>query len=281
MALLKHMRRAFSGDRCEMDIERSDRAYRVFFSPVTDSGAIILFLDTTEKTRAERLRREFSANVSHELKTPLTSISGYAEMLVSGMAEESDKPAFIGKIKDETTRLTALVEDIMMISELDEGRGPESFEDVNIAAVAADAADALSLKADESGVSIAIEGENAIFKANRVLIYEMFYNLIDNAVKYNRHGGNVRISTVKDGDGIIVSISDTGIGIPRDAQVRVFERFYRVDKSRSRKTGGTGLGLAIVKHIAMVHNAKIALNSKLNEGTTVSVAFNTNLKSGT
>ncbi|MDR1378982.1 MAG: PAS domain-containing protein [Synergistaceae bacterium] len=278
--LLKNMRNALSGRSGEMDLERSGQTYRVYFSSVSHSGAIILFLNTTERAKAEKIRREFSANVSHELKTPLTSISGYAEMLVNGMAKEEDRSSFAEKIKDEATRLIALVEDIMMISEMVEGRSLETIEDVNLAAVAGEAVDALALKAEENEISVTIDvpvaGKEAVLKANRAMIYEMFYNLIDNAVKYNKPGGAVKVSVGRDerDDGrVTVSVSDTGIGIPEEAQARVFERFYRVDKSRSRKTGGTGLGLAIVKHIALACNAKVVLTSRLGEGTTVTVNF--------
>jgi two-component system phosphate regulon sensor histidine kinase PhoR len=280
--LLKNMRNALAGRSGEMDMERSGQTYRVYFSSVPQSGAIILFLNTTERAKREKMRREFSANVSHELKTPLTSILGYAEMLANGMAKEEDRSSFAGKIKDEAARLIELVEDIMMISELDEGRSPESFEDLDLRAVAGEAVEALSLKAGENGISVEVTGEAAAgervsLKANRALMYEMLYNLIDNAVKYNKPGGAVKVSIGReDGreDGrIVVAVSDTGIGIPEEAKDSVFERFYRVDKSRSRKTGGTGLGLAIVKHIALTYNAKITLASRLGEGTTVTVSF--------
>ena len=271
--LLKNMRNALSGRSCEMDMERSGQTYRVYFSSVASVGVIILFLNTTERVNTEKMRREFSANVSHELKTPLTSISGYAEMLVNGMAKESERMSFAGKIKDEVARMITLVEDVMMLSEIDEGRSPRAVEDVDMAAVAGEAADALALKARENDISVKVTGKDIFLKANRAMIYEMFHNLIDNAVKYNKPGGSVEVSVADDGGHIVISVSDTGIGIPEEARGSVFERFYRVDKSRSRKTGGTGLGLAIVKHIAMASGAKIALESRLGEGTTVKVSF--------
>jgi two-component system phosphate regulon sensor histidine kinase PhoR len=220
------------------------------------------------------MRREFSANVSHELKTPLTSISGYAEMLASGMVNEEERISFAGKIRDEAARMIALVKDVMMLSEMDEEMSPQTVEDVDLAVVAGDAADALALKARENDISVKVTGKDIFLKANRAMIYEMFHNLIDNAVKYNKQGGSVEVSVARaDGGNIVVAVSDTGIGIPEEARDRVFERFYRVDKSRSRKTGGTGLGLAIVKHIAMTLNAKISLESRAGEGTTVTVRF--------
>ncbi|MDR0651697.1 MAG: PAS domain-containing protein [Synergistaceae bacterium] len=271
--LLKNMRDALAGQSREMDMERSGQTYRVYFSSVASSGVIILFLNTTERVNTEKMRREFSANVSHELKTPLTSISGYAEMLANGMAKDGERISFAEKIKDEAARMIALVEDIMMLSEMDEGRSPQALEDVDMAAVAGDAADALALKARENGITVEVIGKDVFLKANRAMIYEMFHNLIDNAVKYNKPGGSVKVSVAKDGGHTVISVSDTGIGIPEEARDSVFERFYRVDKSRSRKTGGTGLGLAIVKHIAMAFGAKITLASRLGEGTTVTMRF--------
>jgi len=268
-----HVRDALDGKHGEMGMERVGRTYRVYFSHVSGGGAIILFLDITEKSKSEKLRREFSANVSHELKTPLTSIYGNAEMLQNGMVKENDKQAFYGQIKDEAGRLIALIEDILMISRLDEGGGQELFEDVELAAVAAETVEALSQKAADNQVAVQISGESIRMKANRSLMYEMFYNLIDNAIKYNKPGGAVHVDIINRDNQIKINVADTGIGIPKEAQSRVFERFYRVDKSRSKKTGGTGLGLAIVKHIVMVHDGKIELQSRQDKGTTVVVLF--------
>jgi two-component system phosphate regulon sensor histidine kinase PhoR len=195
-------------------------------------------------------------------------------MLVNGMAKDAEeRTSFAGTIKDEAARMIALVEDIMMLSEMDEGKSPGALEDVDMAAVAGEAVEALAQKAQANGISVEVSGKDIFFKSNRAMIYEMFHNLIDNAVKYNKPGGSVEVSVADDGGHIVISVSDTGIGIPEEARGSVFERFYRVDKSRSRKTGGTGLGLAIVKHIAMASGAKIALESRLGEGTTVKVSF--------
>ena len=244
----------------------------MYFSHVNSGGAIILFLDITEKAKSEKLWREFSANVSHELKTPLTSIYGNAEMLYSGMVKDNDKQTFYGQIKDETGRLIALIEDILMISKLDEGGGQE-LEDMELATIVAEAVESLSQKAAENQVAIQISGVGIGMKANRSLMYEMFYNLIDNAIKYNKPGGVVNVDIIHKDSRIQITVADTGIGIPKEAQSRVFERFYRVDKSRSKKTGGTGLGLAIVKHIVLVHGGKIELHSRQDKGTTVTVLF--------
>jgi two-component system phosphate regulon sensor histidine kinase PhoR len=279
ITLLEYTRGALAGSRGETDMERAGRDYRVYFSPVTDIGAVLLFLDTTEKMKAERLRREFSANVSHELKTPLTSISGYAEMLDSGMVQEGDKAAFIRKIRDESWRLITLVEDIMLLSRLDEGESGEAFTDVNLVASAQESVERLTQKAAELGVSITIscvgngDPDHVTIRASRSMIAELFFNLISNAIKYNKPRGTVTVEVAQNNGLITASISDTGIGIPKEVQSRVFERFYRVDKSHSKKTGGTGLGLAIVKHIAAVHNAEITLDSSEGEGTKITVCF--------
>ncbi|MDR1616984.1 MAG: PAS domain-containing sensor histidine kinase [Syntrophomonadaceae bacterium] len=272
-AVLENVRGAVSGNRKDINIERSGRIYHLFFSPVLNLGAMIMFLDITEKTSIEKMRREFSANVSHELKTPLTSIYGYSEMLYNGMVKENDQQEIFVKIKNESERLISLIEDIIMISKLDEGKGNEPFRSVDLSAVAKEAAHALSLKAEENNISVTFALETALIQGNRSLIYEMFHNLIDNAIKYNKLGGSVNITINAANGNASFCVSDTGIGIPRQDQDRVFERFYRVDKSRSPKTGGSGLGLAIVKHAAIIHDAQITLNSRLNEGTSITVVF--------
>jgi two-component system phosphate regulon sensor histidine kinase PhoR len=272
--LIAYTRAALRGQRGETGMARADRDYQVYFSPAPGSGALLLFLDITEKVKAENLRREFSANVSHELKTPLTSISGYAELLASGMTRKDDRAEFTNRIKHESARMIALVEDIMLLSRLDEGRTDETTTDVDLAQVAAEAADSLALKASELGVKVTVSGGGVVSDAHRSLMQELFYNLIDNAIKYNHPGGGVRVNIYLGEDGrLVAQVSDTGIGIPLAEQPRVFERFHRVDRSRSKSTGGTGLGLAIVKHLARIHNAELALTSAEGEGTTVSVVF--------
>ena len=271
--LTEHMRSALSGIRGEINLLRSGRTYRVYFSPVTDSGAIILFLDITEKSMSEKLRREFSANVSHELKTPLTTIYGNAEMLENGMVKDSDKPQFYGKIKDESARLITLIEDIIMLSRLDEESGDIAFEDVDLAAAAAEVIESLSDKAKEQNVEISVSG-GGVLSASYSQLSEMFYNLIENAIKYNTPGGKVEVKISSVGGHAEITVADTGIGIPLSAQSRIFERFYRVDKSRSKKTGGTGLGLAIVKHIVMAYNGSIELKSAIDKGTSITVLLN-------
>jgi two-component system phosphate regulon sensor histidine kinase PhoR len=222
--------------------------------------------------KAEKLRREFSANVSHELKTPLTSILGYAELLLGGAALEEDKPQFYQKIKFESERLLALIEDIMELSKLDEGKKGE-FEKLDISELAREAAESLSQKASKANVTLEVIGTGFFINANRSMMTELFYNLIDNAIKYNKPGGSA-VTTFSRKDGrVSASVSDTGIGIPKESLERIFERFYRVDKSRSKKTGGTGLGLAIAKHVAIIHGAEIIAESREGEGTAVTVVF--------
>ena len=201
-----------------------------------------------ELRQAETVRREFSANVSHELKTPLMSISGYAELMKNEMVRPQDVPEFAGRIYDEASRLTSLVQDIIEISKLDEKSGEMPFETVDLYEVVQDISQNLTLPAKKRKVTVLTEGKSAEIYGVRHILYEMLYNLVDNAIKYNREGGYVRVRLEKEGEHVIFSVEDNGIGIPREEQERIFERFYRVDKSHSRKTGGTGLGLAIVKH---------------------------------
>ena len=266
------MRSALSGVRGEMNLPHSEKTYRVYFSPVTDSGAIILFLDITEKSMSEKLRREFSANVSHELKTPLTTIYGNVEMLENGMVKEADTAQFYRKIKDEAARLIVLIEDIIMLSQLDENNSDITTENVDLVFAATEVAQSLEPKAKNQGVEVTVSG-NGVLSANRSQMIELFYNLIDNAIKYNKPGGTVNIEISGTIAGVKITVSDTGIGIPQESQNRVFERFYRVDKSRSKKTGGTGLGLAIVKHIVMAYGGTIELQSSMDKGTIVSILF--------
>lgn len=243
----------------------------------------------------ERMRREFSANVSHELKTPLTSINGFAELMSSGLCDEGKMIEFAGDIYRESQRLIALVNDIIRISELDEGAVQRIEEKVDLVRAAKDTINLLSPVADRRRISISMESPAADGRGisdsieshvkesgsdpavwivgSEHLIREMFYNLCDNAVKYNRDGGSVLIKIWRDGEAASVSFTDTGIGIPSDEQDRVFERFYRVDKSHSRTLGGTGLGLSIVKHAAQFHDASVEMESSLGKGTTITVRF--------
>ena len=226
-----------------------------------------------ELKQAEEVRKEFSANVSHELKTPLMSISGYAEIMKNGMVRQEDVPEFAARIYDEAARLTSLVQDIIELSKLDEKEGELPLEMVDLYELVQDVCRNLALPAGKKNISVKVEGSPAKIRGIRHVLYEMFYNLVDNAVKYNREGGWIKVSLDPGENGPVFTVEDNGIGIVREEQDRIFERFYRVDKSHSRKTGGTGLGLSIVKHGAALHQAEIRLESRLGEGTKIRIFF--------
>ena len=241
-------------------------------------GRIGLLLDVTQRSEIDRIKQEFTANVSHELKTPLTSISGYAELIESGMAKGDDAPVFAGRIRRESQRLLALISDIIKLSKLDESPDGDNLERVDLLKVAVDCRDMLEMSAKQHEVSVKVEGESSEIDGITSELTELIYNLIDNGIRYNRKSGevNVKVTSPAHGKGdpiAIMTFADTGIGISAEHQSRVFERFYRVDKSRSKATGGTGLGLAIVKHVAERHNARISIESAIGEGTTVRVEF--------
>jgi len=268
---------AGSGKHSEAVKEISGRQYQLMASPVLTSGClsgiILLMIDITERVEAERMRREFSANVSHELKTPLQSIMGSAELMKNQMVKPADLPHFIDRIYSESRHLVALIDDIIRLSRLDEQSGKLSIENVNLTSLAQDVAKQLHERAKERGVTIQVHGNAVVYQGVRRLLWEIIYNLCDNAIKYNRQGGRVDIAVSANPEGIIVTVTDTGIGIPIGDQERVFERFYRVDRSHSKETGGTGLGLSIVKHAAQYFGATIKLTSTDNSGTTISVKF--------
>ena len=227
-----------------------------------------------ELKEAEEIRKEFSANVSHELKTPLMSISGYAEIIENGMVRKEDIPDFAGRIHSEASRLTSLVEDIIKLSRLDENDDMLPKEEVDLLAVAKEVEKRLMFQARDAKITLSVEGETAVINGVRQVLYEMLFNLCDNAIKYNQPGGSVRVSILKKQDGKAeIKVQDNGIGIAPEHQERVFERFYRVDKSHSRETGGTGLGLSIVKHGALLHNAKLTLESAPGKGTGITILF--------
>ena len=260
----------------EIRAVRNDREYQFDISQITAGGVavgtVLLAFDVTEQAAAERSRREFTANVSHELKTPLQSIMGSAELFENGLVKREDVPQFAGVIRTEAARLVTLVEDIIHLSQLDEGIAPAK-EQVNLLELANSAVSALQERAEARHISVSVTGKNLMVNGVRSFLYEMFYNLIDNAVKYNIDGGKVEVAVSASGTAITVSVKDTGIGIPPEYQARVFERFFRVDKSRSKASGGTGLGLSIVKHIAQYHHAGLDLHSAIGEGTDISVVF--------
>jgi two-component system phosphate regulon sensor histidine kinase PhoR len=263
------IRRCLAGENAELIWQRRRRSYGVFCSPVHSEagGAVILLMDVTEKQEAERQRREFSANVSHELKTPLTSISALSEMMENGMAKEGDIQTFAARISEQAGRLLRIVEDIIRLSEFDEGGVVADRTQFDLAALAQSVIEAF--RDNDKRVTLSLTGERITLFANRRMLDELLYNLVDNAVKYNRDNGSVVVSLCKDGDFCKIAVADTGIGIPPEHHARVFERFYRVDKSRSKKTGGTGLGLSIVKHIAAYHGGGVEMESVAGEGTKV------------
>ena len=255
------------------------RFYDITANPVYDEnnavcGAVVLIVDITEKENREKLRREFTANVSHELKTPLTSISGISDMLMNGIVASDDIKGFARDINKESARLISLVNDIIKLSELDEGGADnDEAKKVDLAEISSEVAKRLEPVAEKKGVVINTAGENAEITAGESLVFEMIYNLCDNAVKYNKENGTVTVTTGVSDGAPFVSVKDTGIGIPSECTDRIFERFYRVDKSRSKESGGTGLGLSIVKHIAMSLGGEITVDSTPEVGTNITVVF--------
>lgn len=272
LSFINAIQKALSGDGGNMIFTKNSKIYNVLISPVFETGAILFLLDITEKARADERRREFSANVSHELKTPLTSIYGNAEMLYEGMVKEKDKQSFYEKIKKEASRLMILIEDIIKISELDEKNDVSQLETLELASLTAECKESLAQKAAEYSIKINIKGKGYI-NGNRTMIREMIYNLLDNAIKYNKQNGSVYVEVSEEHGKTKIALTDTGIGIPQNEQERIFERFYRTDRSRSKKTGGTGLGLAIVKHIVMAHSGSIKMTSKPEKGTKIIIYF--------
>lgn len=257
----------------EITLERNQRTYQLDMSRIESEGkavgVVLLIFDVTEKADAERTRQEFTANVSHELKTPLTAILGSSEMLACGMVKPEDVSRFTNHIHDEAARLLTLIEDTLRLSQLDEGVMLPT-ERINLASVAEEVIRQLQEKADQNHVLLKLQAEACTVTGVPRLFHEIIYNLTENAIKYNVDNGSVTVTVTKEG---ILKITDTGIGIPVEHQSRVFERFYRVDKSHSKAIGGTGLGLSIVKHAASYLHASVNLESEVSKGTTVSVAF--------
>lgn len=265
---------AFEHSHSEIHSDKSGRTYQFDISRIDSDGsafgAVILLFDITDRESAEKLRREFTANVSHELKTPLQGIIGSAELIESGMVKAADMPRFVGHIREEAQRLVSLVNDIIRLSQLDEGDSLP-MERVDLLAVAEEAAADLSEAAKASNISLLAEGESVFVFGIKRLLYEVIYNLGENAVKYNVENGNVLISVAKEENSAVLTVKDSGIGIAPEHQSRIFERFYRVDKSHSKTSGGTGPGLSIVKHAVQRHGGKIELESEPGKGTTIRV----------
>lgn len=268
---------ALAGKYNETVIQMHGRSYQLLANPVKvagkSEGAVILVWDITERKAAEQMRREFSANVSHELKTPLMSISGYAELMENSMVRTADIPEFAGRIHQEANRLTNLVQDIIQLSKLEEGDGRFPMENVDIVELTRDIKTHLEHAAEKKNVTVLIDGDKAELYGVRQILFEMLFNLMDNGIKYNVEHGWMKVRIRETADNIYWQIQDSGIGIAREELDRIYERFYRVDKSHSRQTGGTGLGLSIVKHGAMLHHAEIHTESQLGHGTTILLTF--------
>ena len=256
-----------NGREYQFDLSRID-------SDGNSHGMVILAFDVTEQVNAEKHRQEFTANVSHELKTPLQSIIGSAELMENGIVKAEDVPHFVGHIRKEASRLVFLIDDIILLTELDEG-AEMPHEDVSLKVLAEEVCETLADAAKLKDVSLEVTGDDGVVNGVRRLLYEVVYNLCDNAIKYNNPGGSVKVNVAQKPGEVLLSVQDTGIGISPEHQDKVFERFYRVDKSHSKQSGGTGLGLSIVKHAVQYHHGKIAVESELNKGTTISVLFDT------
>mgnify|MGYP003203930999 CR=1 FL=1 len=267
---------AMDAGHSEVRVQRLGRIYQFDISRIRSGedvlGAVLLAFDITQQETAEQSRREFTANVSHELKTPLQGIIGSAELIENGLVKQEDLPRFVGHIRREAQRLVALIGDIIRLSQLDEG-DPLPWEQVDIPALCRDIAADLRDKAEKSQVSLTVEGQDVQAEGVRRLLYETVYNLCDNAIQYNVPGGSVRVTVSDAGENAVISVADTGIGIAPEHQSRIFERFYRVDKSHSKASGGTGLGLSIVKHAVAYHHGTLDLESQPGKGTTITVTI--------
>ncbi|NLL62901.1 MAG: PAS domain S-box protein [Ruminococcaceae bacterium] len=271
------IKKAFDGKQSEFREERNGNEYQFFINRTESEGKtvgiVILCLDVTETAFAERNRKEFTANVSHELKTPLQSIIGSAELLENGLVKAEDTNKFVKNIKKEATRLVALINDIIDLSQLDEDSKVVIEEEVDLYDIANEVFEMLTLSAAKKQVQLNLNGEPCVMKGVHRYLYEIIYNLCDNAIRYNKEGGSVTVDLKNEGDSIVLSVTDTGIGIPSAHHSRIFERFYRVDKSHSKETGGTGLGLSIVKNAVVYHGGTIKLESTVGKGTTITVTF--------
>ena len=259
-----------NGRNYQFDLSRIDADGKIH-------GIVILAFDITEQVNAEKHRQEFTANVSHELKTPLQTIIGSAELMELGIVKEEDTPRFIKSIRQEAARLVTLIDDIIRLSQLDEGTEMPK-ENVSLLELAREVTETLSDAAKLKGVSLEVCGDDGVISGVRRLLYEVVYNLCDNAIKYNKQGGYVKVSVSKNADNVQISVSDNGIGIAPEHQDKIFERFYRVDKSHSKQSGGTGLGLSIVKHAVQYHHGKITVDSDLDKGTDISIQFDTDIQ---
>lgn len=277
LELQELLQKANEGKHSEIIMESGEGKYQFAASPVFSdglvSGVVLLILDVTEKEKSEQMRREFTANVSHELKTPLHTISGSAELMANGMVKQEDIPVFSKQIYSEAHRMINLIEDIIKLSHLDEGAGDMIYENVDLYSLAYQTMQSLLPEAMAVGVDIKLFGNSAEVYGIRQLLEVIIFNLIDNAIKYNHKNGSVSITVESKENNVVLLVTDTGIGIPVEHQERIFERFYRVDKSHSKEIGGTGLGLSIVKHAAKLHDANIEVESEIESGTSIKILF--------
>lgn len=273
----KAVSEALEGNNSQVYLTEGDATYEIISNPVREeeevTGAILIVMDVTEREKGEKLRREFTSNVSHELKTPLTSIYGVSDMLASGMVKAEDVAGFAGTIKEESARLISLIDDIIKLSRLDESTVPQETEIIDVFGSARDVVSRLSGKASENDIELSFSGEPSEIKGVQHILDEIVYNICENAIKYNRPGGFVKVSVRNEGSESLITVADNGIGIPKTDRERVFERFYRVDKSHSKQIGGTGLGLSIVKHGVIYLGGKINLESEEGVGTVITVGF--------
>ena len=273
----KAVSEALEGNNSQVYLTEGEATYEIISNPVREeeevTGAILIVMDVTEREKGEKLRREFTSNVSHELKTPLTSIYGVSDMLASGMVKAEDVAGFAGTIKEESARLISLIDDIIKLSRLDESTVPQETEIIDVFGSARDVVSRLSGKASENDIELSFSGEPSEIKGVQHILDEIVYNICENAIKYNRPGGFVKVSVRNEGSESLITVADNGIGIPKTDRERVFERFYRVDKSHSKQIGGTGLGLTIVKHGVIYLGGKINLESEEGVGTVITVGF--------
>ncbi len=278
LSFLHGLKGCQQGESCEFVTHKEERVYRTYMSPVLSfgeiAGAIVLLIDVTEQMGLERFRREFSANVSHELKTPITSILGYAELLSGGLVPREDMQRVSSTIVDESKRLIHLIEDTLALSRLDEGIYPQDTESINLLKLVEEIFERLAPQIEHRQVDAIIKGDsNVILLGNRSMIATLLFNMISNGIKYNTQGGTLEVSFERENDSKVVRIRDTGLGIPLGDQQRIFERFYRVDSSRSRQTGGSGLGLSIAKHITRLHHGTLEVESVEGEGSIFTLRF--------
>ena len=273
----KAVSEALEGNNSQVYLNEGESTYEIISNPVREeeqvTGAILIVMDVTEREKGEKLRREFTSNVSHELKTPLTSIYGVSDMLASGLVKSEDVAGFAGTIKEESARLISLIDDIIKLSRLDESTAPQETEIIDVCGSARDVVSRLSGKASENDVELSFIGEPSEIRGVQHILDEIIYNICENAIKYNRPGGFVKVSVRNEGEESLITVADNGIGIPKADRERVFERFYRVDKSHSKQIGGTGLGLSIVKHGVIYLNGRINLESEEGRGTVITVGF--------